>query len=55
MDEYFAGLTGAAAIKAAALLKLLEALGHEASSPLPRVGDRTGDHIRSNYTARTIP
>jgi DNA-binding transcriptional regulator YiaG len=29
LDEYFAELSGAAAIKAAALVKLLEALGHE--------------------------
>ena len=29
VDEYIEGLTGTAATKAAALVKLLEALGHE--------------------------
>ena len=36
MDEYIAGLTGTAAIKAAALVKLLEALGHELRLPHSR-------------------
>lgn len=37
MDEYIAGLTAMAAIKAAALVKLLEARGHELRLPHSRL------------------
>ena len=37
VDEYIAGLTGTAATKAAALVKLLEALGHELRLPHSRL------------------
>jgi hypothetical protein len=36
LDEYFAELSGAAAVKAAALVKLLEALGHDLRLPHSR-------------------
>jgi phage-related protein len=36
VDQYIAGLTGTAAIKAAALVKLLEALGYELRLPHSR-------------------
>jgi Phage derived protein Gp49-like (DUF891) len=36
VDEYIAGLTGMPAIKAAALVKLLETLGHELRLPHSR-------------------
>ena len=40
MDEYIAGLEGTAAVKAAALVRLLEALGHELRLPHARaLGD----------------